>query len=159
MTSVKLPLARPLGVLQIPEQLLQAATAEAAFFWGRQVDSGFSEQVETGVVPDVVADRGWQPTAALAELGLAASEDHEWVMTADVDEHDDHAWGLTLLWVLVNPGLAFWQQGRGKHVPAVGSWLIFDDRVLHRVSPARDTPDNGVFLAWAVRLESTARSC
>ena len=81
-------------------------------------------------------------------------------MTADVDPHVDNAWGATLLWVLVNPGLTLWQKGqkgqKGKHVPAPGTWLIFDDRLPHSVTPTRATPEEGIFLAWAVKLRPHA---
>lgn len=126
----------------------------------RQVESGFCEQVEVLRVPRGSGGLAWFPQAEVAREGLARDRrscGHEWVMTTDVDLHADDAWGYTLLWVLVNPGFVFQQQGYAPFVPAQGAWFIFDDRHMHKAEPGPATPEDGVFLAWAVRLRERAR--
>lgn len=143
---------RIMGHIPVPAALHKAAQGAASQFWTRQVESGFSEQVETMLPPRGLGRLNWIPSSALAAAGLRAQNQNEWVLTADVDPHRDCAWGTTLLWVLLNPGLVFKQRGCVPCVPSPGDWLLFDDFAEHSVEPGQATPDDGVFLAWSVKL-------
>ncbi|MBI2770350.1 MAG: hypothetical protein HYX47_12060 [Burkholderiales bacterium] len=160
MKTSKSALGCVLGRIQVPAGLQEVAEGAARAFWAHQVATDFSEPVDTARAPRGTGGLGWVPAAELGSLGFRSSTENHWVMTADADPHVDRAWGTTLLWVLVNPALRFKQRGSSPIQPAQGDWLIFDDFAEHSVSPSRSTPDDGVFLAWAVRVfekRTTAR--
>ena len=96
----------------------------------------------------------WLPLEELAALGFRpVVRNNHWVMTTGVDTHVDSIWGPTLVWVLVNDSMRF-KQGREKLLHEPGEWYIFNDSLAHAVDVTKASPEQAVYLGWAVQLEN-----
>lgn len=156
-------LGNQLAFAAVPARVKDYAAAAARDFYARQIQSDFTEQVDTWSVPRGFGrlDRLWRPPAdVLARAGFAAmkpaSAGH-WVLTAGVDPHLDDYYGPTLLWTIHNDGLEFWQQGGKRRVPEAGDVMVFDDALPHSMDLPRSRQsdpayDEAVWIGWAVQI-------
>ncbi len=152
----------------IPAKLQGIVSTLAKEFAQSQIESDYSEQVDTRVVPRGFGhmDRVFRPApnilhAAGFALARPAPRQH-WVLTTGVEPHADQFYGPTLLWTMWNDGMEFWQQGGCRRVPPPGDVLIFDDARPHAVdlTPRQQKDaafDRAVWIGWAVPLRRLHR--
>jgi len=153
------------GNIRVPSSLVEITKIITDKFWAQMVAEEFSDQTVDAIpVPALVRLFDWVPSAQLGLMGLKVSADPEkqhLVLTSSCTEHEDHIFGLTLMWVLRADGaLAFRQTEQGVwHWHEVGDWYIFDDRVPHEVEVVKKNPTDpepefeAVYCAWCVKLE------
>lgn len=153
VTIQKIKYGSPIGRRDIGYALKTKALALAKTFWDAQVADEFLEGVDT-------FKRGrelsldWLPLEELSASGFRPiAKNNHWVMTTGVDAHIDNIWGPTLVWVLVNDGLSF-KQGREKQLHQPGEWYVFNDALSHAVDVTKASPEQAVYLGWAVQLEN-----
>lgn len=146
----KIKFGQPLGTIPVSPEIMSASTAIARQFLKEQVANGYMTDVDTHGTSARKTD--WLPTLDLAKLGFAPDGEQHWVMTTGVESHADEIWGTTLVWVLVNDGMYF-KQGREKIVHKPGEWYIFNDWAQHEVDATKGTPQEAVYLGWAVKLK------
>lgn len=148
------PLGSIRGTVCLPDEVVrQSAELAEQFFSSAEANEFCGDPVETYVIPSWARRGGgtWLPN--IEELGYRRAEggyrgrDELLVVTAGVDMHTDDE-GLVLMVVLHNDGLTF-RQGKVRHKPKAGDWLIFDDRLRHGVDDARG---RATFIGWNIPI-------
>lgn len=156
-------LGEQLAHADVPVALSIFAAKLARDFYARQLESHFSEQVDTMAVPRgfQALQKVWMPSARLHEARFRYTRGRQrphWVLTTGVESHVDDAFGPTLLWTMYNDGLEFWQKGGARRTPAPGDVLIFDDGVPHSMDLTRAQQkdprfEEAVWIGWAIPLD------